>query len=41
MVYEQHLCLLDNKDRDGEIDRGFMPYFGDVWRDLVSPVLLY
>src|SRR5713101_6364655 len=20
MVYEQHLCLLDNKDRDGEID---------------------
>jgi len=20
---------------------GFMPYFGDVWRDLVSPVLLY
>ena len=20
MVYEQHVCLLDNKDRDGEID---------------------
>jgi len=22
-------------------EQGFMPTFGDVWRDLVSPVLLY